>query len=222
MPRLNLKDDSLESDAEPVDPESNPPAPPTLRDVDEGGRGVSPLLWIILGIIVVAGVVFALNQFNIIHLWGPKSEAVSEALPEPELGSTEESTGEDVTQEGEGVAPSTPIPEARQESPIMPPPTERQAESAVPASRQTAAALPPSGTGNYTIQVSSWETQAKANEEAAKLTAAGYPAYVAEGSVGEDVWFRVRVGHYESLAEARSALRQLSQITETEPWVDQN
>jgi cell division septation protein DedD len=219
MPRLNLKDDSLESDPEPVDPDSNPPAPPTLRDVEEGRSGVSPLLWIILGIIVVAGLVFALNQFKVIHLWGPKTAAVTEALPEADLPATEE-VGDPSQAEGDELAPSSPVPETAQEPPITPPSTERSATATSP--KQSTAALPPSGTGNYTIQVSSWETQAKANEEAAKLTAAGYPAYVAEGTVGEEVWFRVRVGHYETRAEGREALRQLSQITETEPWLDQN
>ncbi|MBS1117545.1 MAG: hypothetical protein H6Q87_1929, partial [candidate division NC10 bacterium] len=112
MPRLNLKDDSLESEPEPLDSDANAPAPPTLRDVDDGGRGgISPLLWIVLGIIVVAGVVFALNQLKIIHLWGPKPVAVSEGLLEPDLPPPEESATDAATQPegGEQIAPSTPL-----------------------------------------------------------------------------------------------------------------
>jgi cell division septation protein DedD len=223
MPRLNLKDDSLESDPEPIDSESNPPAPPTLRDVDGSGRGgISPLLWIVLGIIVVAGVVFALNQLKIIHLWGPKAAAVSEALPEPDLPAPEETTPDAaMQQEGqEQIAPSTPIPETTQEPRITPPPVEKPAKTSAP--KMTATSLPPTGTGNFAIQVSSWETQAKANEEAAKMTAAGYPAYVTEGTVEGETWYRVRVGRYATMADAQSALRQLSQVTETEPWIAQN
>jgi cell division septation protein DedD len=69
--------------------------------------------------------------------------------------------------------------------------------------------------------MSAWETQAKANQEAAKLSAAGYQAYVTEGTVEGDIWYRVRVGRYVTMAEAREALRQLSQIAETEPWIAQ-
>jgi septal ring-binding cell division protein DamX len=86
----------------------------------------------------------------------------------------------------------------------------------------TAATLPPTGTGNFTIQVSSWMTQAKANGEAARLTAAGFPAYVAEGTVEGETWYRVRIGRYATMADAESALRQISQVAETDPWIAQN
>lgn len=223
MPRLNLKDDSLESDSEPMDSDSNPPSPPTLRDVDGGSRGsISPLLWIILGIIVVAGVVFALNQFKIIHLWGPKPVAVSDALPEPDLPMPDEGNADATaqTEGGDQVAPSTPLPETSQEPPITPPAVETSTSSAVP--KKAATSLQPTGTGNYAIQVSAWETQAKANEEAAKLGAAGHPAYVTEGFVEGETWYRVRVGRYASVSEAQTALRQLSGVVETEPWIAHN
>lgn len=223
MPRLNLKDDSLDSESEPLDSESNPQAPPTLRDVEGGGRGgISPLLWIVLGIIVVAGVVFALNQLKIIHLWGPKPVAVSEALPDPDLPEPDASATEATAQPGgeEQIAPSTPLPETTQEPAVIPPPVEKPAPAT--QTRATAAALPPIGTGNFSVQVSSWETQAKANEEAARLTSAGFPAYVTEGDVEGERWFRVRVGRYATMAEAQAALRQLSQVAETEPWISEN
>jgi septal ring-binding cell division protein DamX len=88
--------------------------------------------------------------------------------------------------------------------------------------KTAAASLPPTGAGNFTVQVSSWETQAKANEEAARMTAAGYPAYVVEGNVEGDTWYRVRVGRYATMADAQAALRQMSQVAETEPWIAQN
>ena len=223
MPRLNLKDDSLESEPEPLDSDTNAPAPPTLRDVDDGGRGgISPLLWIVLGIIVVAGVVFALNQLKIIHLWGPKPVAVSEGLLEPDLPPPGESATDAATQPegGEQIAPSTPLPEAAQEPRITPPATETPEQARAP--KTTSASLPPTGTGNFTVQVSSWETQAKANEEAARMTAAGYPAYVVEGNVEGDTWYRVRIGRYATMADAQAALRQVSQVAETEPWIAQN
>jgi hypothetical protein len=221
MPRLNLKDDSLESDPDSMDSEPNPPAPPTLRDVDGGSRGgISPLLWIVLGLIVVAGVVFALNQFKIIHLWGSKPVAVSDPLLEPDLPMPEESaTDASAQSEGEEqIAPSTPLPETTQEPPVTPPAVETP--SATP--RKPAASFSSGGIGNYAIQVSAWETQAKANEQAAKLTEAGFPAYVTEGFVEGETWYRVRVGRYSTMVEAQKALQQLSGVGDSEPWIALN
>lgn len=62
----------------------------------------------------------------------------------------------------------------------------------------------------YTIQVSSWREKSKADSEAAKLTAAGYNAFVIEANLPEldGRWFRVRVGYYDSVSEARR-IRQI-------------
>ena len=65
MPRLNLKDDSLDADTGGSERTIAPP--PTLRDVG-GGGGSSPLLLIVLIIVVLGAGVFALNYFGIIHL----------------------------------------------------------------------------------------------------------------------------------------------------------
>lgn len=218
MPRLNLKDDSLESEPEQSDSEQNEAVPPALRDLDDGDRGgISPLLWIVLGIIVVAGVVFALNQFKIIHLWGPKPVAVSDSGLDSQLPPPEESATASTTQAEGQITPSTPMPETTQEPSVTQQPTQKPAHTPLPA----ATLAPPAGAGNFAVQMSAWETQAKANQEAAKLSAAGYQAYVTEGTVAGDIWYRVRVGRYVTMAEARDALRQLSPIAETEPWITQ-
>jgi cell division protein FtsN len=135
----------------------------------------------------------------------------------PEESSTEAAPP---TEGEEQIAPSTPLPETSQEPPVTPP--AGQEPSHASKTRAAAASLPPDGTGKYAIQVSAWETQAKANEEAARLTAAGYPAYVTEGFVEGETWYRVRVGHYATMGDAQAALRQLSGVADSEPWIALN
>lgn len=57
----------------------------------------------------------------------------------------------------------------------------------------------------YTVQVSSWREKSKADAEAAKLIAAGYKAFVLEANLPDldGKWYRVRVGNFDSVAEAR-------------------
>jgi len=69
------------------------------------------------------------------------------------------------------------------------------------------------------VQVSSWNSKAKADEEAARLNGAGLSAFVESSEVGGETWFRVRVGHYATIKEAREAAAQLSRMVEDGAWV---
>lgn len=216
MPRLNLKDESAEGDSF-QDSESTS-APPTLREVGSGGGGggLSPLILIFLIIAVLGLGVFALNHFGVIHLWGKKAVQVTEAFPEPVLTepSLQEPTGQ--TPQGGAPAPTTEAaaaPAVEQTPQITPPSRE-------PAPRSTVTtAPPPSGSGNFTIQVSSWASKAKAEAEAGRLSAAGHNAYVEEGMVGGTTWYRVRVGRYASEREAKEAIEKMQAGMETDLWV---
>lgn len=216
MPRLNLKDESAEGDSF-QDSESTS-APPTLREVGGGGGGggLSPLVLILLIIAVLGLGVFALNHFGVIHLWGKKAVQVTEAFPEPVL--PEPTLPEAAGQSPQGVAPAptteaAPEPATEQAPQITPPARE-------PASRSTVQAPPPpSGSGSFTIQVSSWASKAKADAEAGRLAAAGLNAYVEEGMVGGTAWYRVRVGRYASEREAKEAIAKMQPGMETDLWV---
>jgi hypothetical protein len=117
----------------------------------------------------------------------------------------------------------------RQEAPTSEPPPAApepvQAESPVPSAPQAAA--PPvvrepetSPYGFYTLQVSSWRTSARAQTEAARLRARGLEAYVTEADLGaRGTWYRVRVGRYAGVSEARRAAQALVEIPEG-AWVD--
>jgi hypothetical protein len=211
MPRLNLKDDSLES--EQSDSERTIAPPPTLRDVG-GGGGSSPLLLIVIIIVVLAAGAFALNQFGIIHLWGKKAPQVTESLPPPDFGEGESESGT-VTPEGE------PAPTEGEFGQAPTPPSQSTAQSPTRQLQPTrpTVTIPTSGSGDFTVQVSSWMSRSKADEEAAKLTSSGYTAFVEEASVGGEVWYRVRVGHYATEGEAKEAASQLQQMMEGTIWV---
>jgi cell division protein FtsN len=109
---------------------------------------------------------------------------------------------------------AVPAPSAAETTPQVTPPAHKPTQTA-PAPAIT----PPSGTGNYTIQVSSWASKAKAEAEAGRLGSAGLSAYVEEGAVGGATWYRVRVGRYGTEREAKEAIAKMQSGMETDLWV---
>lgn len=229
MPRLNLKEDPFEGDITQDGTDHNVEAPPSLRDVG-GGGGVSPVLMIIIILVVLAGGVFLLNHFGVIHLWGSKTTELAELsesdLPPPDWASGEEAgTGAEV--QDPLLAPSTELPPSEAAPEVRPPVGAQSQSGAVvpPSSKQPSISTPPartiteSGTGNFTVQVSAWMTQQKADAEAAKLSAAGYTAFVEDASVAGESWYRVRVGRYGTMEEAQQAAAQLQPMMESQLWV---
>ena len=78
---------------------------------------------------------------------------------------------------------------------------------------------PPSGSGNYTVQVSSWTSKDMAEKEASRLSAAGMSAFVEDVVIAGENWYRVRVGRYGSSREAKEAADQLAKSMEGQIWV---
>lgn len=75
--------------------------------------------------------------------------------------------------------------------------------------------------GFYTIQLSSWKTLRKAEQEAERYREMGLEAYVQRAEIAErGVWYRVRVGNYPSLSEARRAAASLVGVDVEDLWVD--
>lgn len=92
-----------------------------------------------------------------------------------------------------------PEPVAKQESVATPAPTP---ESPSPA--------PPDGKGRFTIQVASFKDTQSADKLVGELRGKGYPAYQLRTDVPEKgVWFRVRVGAYESRPAAEGTFKKL-------------
>jgi cell division septation protein DedD len=217
MPRLNLKDDSLEGESGPLDSDKDIPAPPTLRDVGGGGGRSSPLLLIVLIVVAIGVGVFALNYFKVIHLWGKKVVKVAEVLPEAAPSTeAEPSTDMGAAPGSETASPATePLPEPS----VAPPTASGPASSSAPSQKAPKVMPPPAGSGSYTLQVSSWTSKAKADEEASKLSAAGYSAFVEDAVVGGENWYRVRVGRYGSTKEAEEAAVGIQKMAESVIWI---
>ncbi|HEX7574645.1 MAG TPA: SPOR domain-containing protein [Bacteroidota bacterium] len=235
MPKLNLRDDGFEEESNPLDSDQSVAPPPTLREVGvSGGGSSSTLLTVLLLVVVVAGGVFALNYFKVIHLWGKRApkvttEAITEQLPAPETAAP----GANATDQG-STAPAndvTPTPEPSLEpaagttpapstsvapTPVPTPSRSTHKSDAAPARKFTP---PPSGSGNFTVQVSSWTSKGMAEKEASRLSSAGMSAFVEDAVIAGENWYRVRVGRYGSSKEAKEAADQLAKSVDGQIWV---
>jgi DedD protein len=72
----------------------------------------------------------------------------------------------------------------------------------------------------FTVQVKATQSQGEAEKFAAKLRGKGYHSTVAEAEVpGKGHWYRVRVGHFESRAEAEHYLGDFERETHLTAFV---
>jgi len=228
MPKLNLRDEGFEEESNPLDSDQSVAPPPTLREVGVSGGGgkSSTILTALLLLVVVAGGVFALNYFKVIHLWGKRTpkitnEAISDQLPAPEMPAAAS------TDQGANPAPAeaTPTPEPNVEPSATAAPASATPAAPAPSRASRAAESapkfvpPPSGSGSYTVQVSSWTSKDAADREASRLSAAGMSAFVEDAVIAGENWYRVRVGRYASSKEAKDAADQLAHSMEGQIWV---
>jgi len=83
---------------------------------------------------------------------------------------------------------------------------EDQKETAAAGAKQSSGAL-------YTIQAASVKNATDADRMVASLKQKGYPAYRSIGKVAQKgIWFRVRIGEYNSKAEAQQTLNKLKKL----------
>jgi len=166
-------------------------APPPAPEEQENGKGPGPLVQVLIAILILALLTLALHFFGVIRLWGP-APVEQAVFPEPEI--VPEQTAPVDTMPPAPVTP-TPVPKEKPKPPVV------------------------SGTGDFTVQVSSWETRTKAESEVSRLTAADLDAFVEEGVVDEAHWYRVRVGRYGTRSEATNAADRLGKMLENGAWV---
>ncbi len=76
--------------------------------------------------------------------------------------------------------------------------------------------------GKYTVQVSSWQTRRRAEEDAERYAAKGFNAYVQQAYIPskEGTWYRVRVGRFATQHDAEQMASQLAGLLESGFWVD--
>ena len=165
------------------------PAPPATLHEQEDGKGPGPLVQVLIALVILALLTLALHFFGVIRLWGPEVPEQA-AIPEP-----------------------VPVPEQQMPDTAAMPPT----PTPVPVKPERP--ITPSGTGEFTVQVSSWHSRAKADEEVARLSNAQFDAFVEEGTVDGERWFRVRVGRYQTQSDAGEAAGRLGEMLENGAWV---
>ena len=66
------------------------------------------------------------------------------------------------------------------------------------------------GTGGYLLQVGAFPDDAKAQAAKAKLALQGFVAHVQKVQIGQQTWYRVRLGPYASAAQLERVKQQLN------------
>lgn len=118
-------------------------------------------------------------------------------------------------------SPSDPAPAVESPAPVEPA-TPRRAEPAprVAAASGRARLEPAPRGGEFTVQVAATPTRSEAEGFADRLRSRGYRPYVVDAQVpGKGRWFRVRVGAFESKAEAERYLMDFRRETRLEAFV---
>lgn len=115
----------------------------------------------------------------------------------------------------EPMAVSTPL----QDTTLTPPITEQPADLPLQETPQPRVIAE---NGKYTVQVSSWQTRRRAQEDADRYAAKGFNAYVQEANIPSKggTWYRVRVGRYATQQDAEQLAAQLAGLLESGFWVD--
>lgn len=78
-----------------------------------------------------------------------------------------------------------------------------------PAVKESSEIIPPAvASGTFSVQVGSFSSVADAGRLKKKLTARGYPVFIAEADLGpKGLWYRVRLGPYADSEQAQRAMR---------------
>ncbi|MBN2226620.1 MAG: SPOR domain-containing protein [candidate division Zixibacteria bacterium] len=79
----------------------------------------------------------------------------------------------------------------------------------------------PAGSG-YTVQVAAGTNPVYAREQVNLFLDRGYEAYVTEIQVEGETFYRIRIGNYETLTEARAMAMELHDKFSVSFWIDQN
>ena len=74
----------------------------------------------------------------------------------------------------------------------------------------------------YTIQLASWPTVERAQKHQNELREMGYDSYIEQFYIKnkDQIWWRVRVGHFKEKSKAEEVTNTLSNITGLKLWID--
>ena len=108
------------------------------------------------------------------------------------------------------------------QSTITPPASDTtQLQTVPPPQQEPKPAVVEAEDGVYTVQVSSWRSMAKADQEAQKFQSEGFPAYVQQAYIPSKggTWYRVRIGRFSSPEQAESLAQTLGDMLESDYWI---
>jgi DedD protein len=69
------------------------------------------------------------------------------------------------------------------------------------------------------VQVAAYQREGDATTVSERLKRKGYPAFVTRATTSAGTWFRVRVGSFETRADAQQMATRLKREEQLEPWV---
>lgn len=102
-------------------------------------------------------------------------------------------------------------------SPTKPAPTREP--GAIPSERQVNLPGKPAGAG-YAVQVAGCEDAKYADYLVGVYKSRGYEPYVTQANVGGTTYYRVRIGLFDTMSEARTLQAELQDKYSITPWID--
>jgi integration host factor subunit alpha len=208
MPEFNLTE-------EPKQPEKKKLYDDTLKKEEDktmtfeyeegGGKGVGFWVFILVVFLVfVGGVIFLLNQYGYIHLWGERKKVSRVEFKQPE---------EVVVTVPPEARPEIKTPSTVEEKKVEPTITTPKLEKPAPRVGKS-----------YVVQVASFQDKKLAEAYARNLKKKGYNAFVERAFVewkGGD-WYRVRIGYFDSMEQANKIANRLKKEEKLERiWVSE-
>jgi len=118
----------------------------------------------------------------------------------------------------ESADPSALPPEVRRQ---VPPTAQSQATPGLPQTAQPKPPMPPAPSGGgFTVQIASSDSEDYARKLVDIYTDRGYQPFVTTITYNNQTYFRVRVGNFKSVAEAKVLLAELVDRFSIQPWID--
>ncbi len=172
---------------------------------EEGRKGVGFWIFIlVVFLIFVGGVIFLLNQYGYIRLWGEGKKADKVEFKQPE---------EVVVTVPPEVRPKAETPSPVEEKKVEPVITTPKVEKTAPRVGKS-----------YVVQVASFQDKKLAESYVRNLRRKGYNAFVEKAFVewkGGD-WYRVRIGFFDSIEQANRVANKIKSEEKLERvWVSE-
>jgi cell division protein FtsN len=227
MPDLNLIDEGGFEDV----PEA-PAAPPAKKSVKRsGGGGGKTLLFVALGLCLLAGGVYFLNHRGIIKLWGKKHPTVAqvqeeqfppETVPQQPAQAQKQADTNEVALLDTGSVEEKAEPGKQAEAVKEPAPAKKS--KALKKNEAVVETESPSKLsemkGEFTVQVIAYREKSRAEETAKNLEFSGYPSFVEKIPMKGGDWYTVRIGRYLSREEAKKAVQSFGEQLQAHYVID--